>query len=60
MNLTAYIIEILCKPASSSSKRSACHASVCAIAESPEAAENIAIELVMSHGYISESVELVW
>ena len=55
MKDTAYIIEIPCKPASSSSQLTSCHATACAISETEEAALLMAQELLMSHGYIAES-----
>ncbi|WP_145961226.1 hypothetical protein [Salinisphaera sp. LB1] len=55
MKDTAYIIEIPCKPASSSSQLTSCHATVCAISETKDAAVLMAEELLMSYGYIAES-----
>ncbi len=51
-----YIIDILCKSADPNRNLMEAHAVVCAIAETPESAEIMARNLVMSHSLIVESV----
>ena len=54
-----YIIDILCKPADPCDGLNESHAVVCAISDTPELAEAMARNLVMSHSFIVESVSSV-
>jgi len=51
-----YIVDILCKSADPNRDLREAHAVVCAIAETPQSAEVMARNLVMSHSMIVESI----
>lgn len=54
--METFFIEIICRPASDSSSLRELHASVCAIATTPDEAEAMACNQVMSHSYVVERV----